>query len=119
VHRDGDDVTGIVVVFLDFGVIALDASSGEALWRRQHVGERVTGAAGSIDALGISVFTGDYGNDGDSATRLYSLDPATGRLRWSQIISCSNPTPSPGAARATQLRLSKAGYCRCTHRQHH
>ncbi|MFV8142048.1 PQQ-binding-like beta-propeller repeat protein [Mycolicibacterium senegalense] len=97
-HRDRDDATGIVVVFLADGLIALDASSGEVLWRRQLEGGKVTGAAGSLDVLGMSVFTGDYGADGDSGTRLYSLDPATGRLRWSQVLSCSSPSLRAGAA---------------------
>ncbi len=97
-YRDHDDATGVVVMVLAGGLIALDASSGEVLWRRQLASGKVTSAAGTVDALGISVVTGDYGADGDSATRLYSLDPTTGRLRWSQILACSSPSLSRGTA---------------------
>lgn len=98
VHRNRDDTAGIVVVFLYYGMIAFDGSSGDVLWRRQYNGGEVTAAAGSVDALGMSVFTGDYTNDGQDGTRFYSLDPATGQLRSNRTISCSNPTIEPGAA---------------------
>ncbi|BBZ15272.1 outer membrane protein assembly factor BamB family protein [Mycobacterium branderi] len=96
VRRDRDDASGIVVVFLYYGLIAFDGSSGEVLWRRQYGGGEVTAATGSVDALGMAVFTADSTSDGPDRTRLHSLDPATGELRWSRPISCSNPTLSPG-----------------------
>lgn len=88
-HRDRGDAAGIVVVVLAAGLIALDASSGEVLWRHHLARGKVTGAAGAIDALGV-VFTGA---DGESGTRLYSLDPATGQLRWSQVAQCGRLSP--------------------------
>jgi hypothetical protein len=98
VRRDRDDAAGIVVAFLFHGIVAFDGSSGEVLWRRQYSsGGTVTAATGSVDALGMAVFTADATvTGGDSRTRLHSLDPATGRERWSQPIECSNPTLSPG-----------------------
>lgn len=97
-RRDRDDATGVVVVFFADAVIGFDGSSGDVVWRRQIGGGRVTSAAGSVDALGMSVFTGDYATDGDSATRFYSLDPATGQVRWDQVLSCSSPSMSRGTA---------------------
>lgn len=98
VRRDRDDRTGIVVVFLYHGIIAFDGGTGEVLWRREYSsGGDVTAATGSVDALGMAVFTANAPVSGsDSRTRFHSLDPATGRERWSQSISCSNPTLSPG-----------------------
>lgn len=98
VRRDRDDRSGIVVVFLYHGIIAFDGGTGEVLWRREYgSGGKVTAATGSVDALGMAVFTADAAVSGsDSRTRFHSLDPATGRERWSQSISCSNPTLSPG-----------------------
>ncbi|HET6735624.1 PQQ-binding-like beta-propeller repeat protein [Mycobacterium sp.] len=101
VRRDRDDTAGIVVLFLYYGLIALDGSSGEVLWRRQYNdGGEVTAATGSVDALGMAVFTADSAGEGPdrSRTRFYSFDPATGQLRWSRPISCSNPTLTPGTA---------------------
>lgn len=100
VHRDRDDTAGIVILFLYNGLVALDGSSGEVLWRRQYTeGGKVTAATGSIDALAMTVFYSDSPGEGPdrSRTRLYSLDPATGDQRWSRPISCSNPDLSPGA----------------------
>lgn len=88
VRRDRDDAAGIVVLQLYYGLIAFDGSSGEVLWRRQYSGD-LTAAAGSVDALGIVVFSADAK---DERTQLHSIDPATGQLRWSKPISCSNPT---------------------------
>jgi hypothetical protein len=98
VRRDPDDRSGIVVVFLYHAVIAFDGGTGEVLWRREYSsGGEVTAATGSVDALGMVVFTANAPVSGsDSRTRLHSLDPATGRERWSQPISCSNPTLNPG-----------------------
>ncbi|WP_328518126.1 outer membrane protein assembly factor BamB family protein [Mycolicibacterium arseniciresistens] len=98
VRRDRDDRSGIVVVFLYHAVIAFDGGTGEVLWRREYSsGGKVTAATGSVDALGMAVFTADAAVSGsNSRTRLHSLDPATGRERWSQPISCSNPTLHPG-----------------------
>jgi hypothetical protein len=98
VRRDRDDESGIVVVLLYHGIIAFDGNTGEVLWRREYSGGgKVTAATGSIDALGMAVFTANAPASGsDSRTRFHSLDPATGRERWSQSISCSSPTLSPG-----------------------
>jgi hypothetical protein len=62
------------------------------LWRRQYRGE-LTAATGSVDALGIVVFTADAK---DERTQLHSIDPGTGQLRWSKPISCSSPSFGPG-----------------------
>lgn len=101
VHRNLDDTSGIVVLFQAYGLIAFDGSSGEVLWRREYSdGGHVTAATGSIDALGMAVFTADSVGEGPDSTRtrLYSLDPATGQVRWAGPIPCSNPTLSPGVA---------------------
>lgn len=100
VHRDSNDTSGIVVVFLYYGLVAFDGSSGEVLWRRQYNdGGEITAATGSVDALGMAVFYSDSPGEGPDRlrTRLYSLDPATGDERWSRPISCSSPTLSRGA----------------------
>jgi len=69
------------------------------LWRRQYTdGGKVTAATGGIDALSMTVFTADSAGEGPqrTRTRLYSLDPATGQVRFAQPISCSSPTLDPG-----------------------
>ncbi|OBG89731.1 hypothetical protein A5699_12950 [Mycobacterium sp. E802] len=97
VHRDPDDTAGIVVLFLYGGIVAFDGSSGEVLWRREYSrGGEVTAATGSIDALGVVVFTADAPEIDNSRTRLHSLDPSTGEERWNDLIDCSNPTLDPG-----------------------
>ncbi|WP_082022770.1 outer membrane protein assembly factor BamB family protein [Mycolicibacterium setense] len=97
VRRDRDDAAGIVVLFLYGGIVALDAGTGEVLWRREHSrGGDVTAATGSIDALGVVVFTADAPEIDNSRTRLHSLDPATGAERSNDLIDCSNPTLDPG-----------------------
>jgi len=99
VQRAVGDTAGIVVLFQAYGVIALDGSSGEVLWRRQYTdGGKVTAATGGTDALGMTVFTADSAGEGPqrTRTRLYSLDPATGQVRFAQPISCSDPTLDPG-----------------------
>ncbi|MEE6164000.1 MULTISPECIES: outer membrane protein assembly factor BamB family protein [unclassified Mycolicibacterium] len=98
-NRGTGDPSGIVVLPIYFGLIALDGSSGEVLWRRQYNdGGEVTAATASVDALAMTVFTADSEDEGpeQTRTRLYSLDPATGDVRWVQPISCSNPTLTPG-----------------------
>ncbi|MEV0669948.1 PQQ-binding-like beta-propeller repeat protein [Mycobacterium sp. NPDC050441] len=97
VRRDRDDAVGIVALFLYGGLVAFDGSSGEVLWRRElSQGGKVTAATGSVDALGMAVFTADAPEVDNSRTSFHSIDPATGRDRWSKPISCSNPTVSPG-----------------------
>ena len=97
VRRDPGDAAGIVVLFLYGGIVAFDGSSGEVLWRREYSrGGEVTAAAGSIDALGVVVFTADAPEINNSRTRLHSLDPSTGEERWNDLIDCSNPTLDPG-----------------------
>jgi hypothetical protein len=110
VRRDRDDTAGIVVIFLFHGIVALDGSTGEVLWRRQYSsGGKVTAATGSIDALGMAVFTADAVESGsNSRTRFYSLDPATGRERWNKPIECSNPTLSPGTPSQFSFACGKA-----------
>lgn len=90
--RDRNDVAGVVVLFLGGAVVALDGSTGDVIWRRQHDGT-VTAAAGGIDALGMTVFTAD---DSSDRTRFYSLDPASGHVRWTRPTDCSDPTLVPG-----------------------
>ncbi|WP_156750922.1 PQQ-binding-like beta-propeller repeat protein [Mycobacterium sp. 852013-50091_SCH5140682] len=91
-RRDGDDPAGVVVLFLGGALIALDGSTGNVIWRRQH-GGTVTAAAGGVDALGMTVFTAD---DSPDRTRFYSLDPANGQLRWTRPTDCSDPTLAAG-----------------------
>lgn len=52
----------------------------------------MTAATGSVDALAMTVFAAEAVPD---QTRLYSLDPSTGQLRWSRPFSC-NPIPATG-----------------------
>ncbi|MUM22019.1 PQQ-binding-like beta-propeller repeat protein [Mycobacterium sp. CBMA271] len=84
--RDRDDRVGIVVLLVGGGLVALDGSSGKVLWRRQYDGDypKVTGW---VDALAIAtrISTGPV----DDKTRLDSLDPRTGQVRWSRELSCS------------------------------
>ncbi|WKG06060.1 PQQ-binding-like beta-propeller repeat protein [Mycolicibacterium sp. HK-90] len=97
VRRDRGDAAGIVVLFLYHGIVAFDGSTGEVLWRREYSqGGEVTAATGSVDALGMAVFTSDAPEINNSQTRFHSLDPATGRERWNDLIDCSNPTLDPG-----------------------
>lgn len=92
-HRDEDDIAGILVLQTYYALIAFDGSTGEVLWHRQYTGD-MTAATGSVDALGIVVFTASGADD--ERTQLHSIDPATGQLRWSKPISCSNPSFGPG-----------------------
>lgn len=64
------------------------------MWRRQF-GGKVDGAIGSVDALGMTV--SDAGAAKGDQTHFYSLDPSTGRVRWSKTIACGgDPTPVRG-----------------------
>jgi outer membrane protein assembly factor BamB/uncharacterized membrane protein YvlD (DUF360 family) len=98
-RRNPDDLAGVVVVFAYDAMIAFDGSTGEVLWRRQLAdGGTLTAAVGAVDALGMSIFTADAPEVDNSRTQFYSLDPATGSVRWNRHISCSNPTLEAGTA---------------------
>jgi hypothetical protein len=90
--RDEDDRSGVVVFSVADAVIALDGSSGDVIWRRQFRGE-LTSLTASVDALGMTIFDVDVDGPKPDRTRIDSLDPSTGRLRWSAPISCDGPSP--------------------------
>lgn len=98
VRRDHHDTTGIVVLFFDGAVVALDASSGAVVWRRQYSGRLIASSA-AVDALGMTV--NDDQPAPDNRTIVYSLAPANGAVRWRKAASCSNPT----GAQATSGQL--------------
>ncbi|WP_205873984.1 outer membrane protein assembly factor BamB family protein [Mycobacterium camsae] len=89
VRRDLHDTTGIVVLFFDAAVVALDGSSGAVVWRRHYSG-RVIASSASVDGLGIAV--DDDRPAPDRRTMVYSLGPANGELRWRKGAPCSHPT---------------------------
>jgi hypothetical protein len=97
VGRNPGDTVGVVVLHTADAVIALDGSTGTVLWRRQFRGQ-ITALAGSTDALGMIVFRSDVGSFDPDRTRMYSLDPATGALRWNRPATCDNPGRGPGVA---------------------
>lgn len=84
-RRNTDDPERIVAVLRHEALIGIDSDTGDVLWRRQFSGE-ATNAAGGIDALGIVVFDEDSIFD---RTHLYSIDPASGKLRWSTKDICA------------------------------
>lgn len=92
VRRDADDMTGVAVLFFGDSIVAVDGGTGDVIWRRQYSGQ-ITEVASSIDALGMVIFTAA---DRTDRTRLHSIDPATGELRFSTVFSCSNPTGTSG-----------------------
>lgn len=89
VRRDLHDATGIVALFFDGAVVALDGSSGAVVWRRQYGGRMIASSA-SVDALGMTV--NDNKPAPDNRTLVYSLEPANGEVRWRKASSCSDPT---------------------------
>jgi hypothetical protein len=95
VGRNSGDAVGVVVLYTADAVIALDGSTGTVLWRRQFRGQ-ITAVAGSTDALGMIVFRSDTRSFDPDRTRMYSLDPATGALRWNRPATCDNPSRGPG-----------------------
>ncbi|MHC9296576.1 PQQ-binding-like beta-propeller repeat protein [Mycobacterium sp. LTG2003] len=93
VWRDSADTVGIVVLFLKNAVIALDGGTGEVMWRHEYTGD-LNGASGGTDALGMTVFNAEAVTD---RSLLYSLDPLSGHVRWSQPSSCNSIAPGlPG-----------------------
>lgn len=83
--------TGSVVVVLMVGaLLGLDGDTGKVLWRRQYRGD-LTQEAGSVDALAFSTYDVDDGDTG--ATTLRSVDPRTGKDRWSRHSDCADLKP--------------------------
>ncbi|OHU31697.1 hypothetical protein BKG76_00325 [Mycobacteroides franklinii] len=87
---DREHSGSVVVVSMVGALLGLDGDTGTVLWRRQYRGD-LTQEAGSVDALAFSTYDVDVGDTG--ATTLYSVDPRTGKDRWSRHSDCSNLKP--------------------------
>lgn len=87
---DREHSGSVVVVSMAGALLGLDGDTGTVLWRRQYRGD-LTQETGSVDALAFSTYDVDDGDTG--ATTLHSVDPRTGKDRWSRHSDCPNLKP--------------------------